>query len=101
MHWYNWSVAELQFYLGLFRRFNKPIWLTEFACAYGRDTCAAGQEGYLRAAVPLLEADAHVFRYAWFSGGELAGARLLESAHRYADSVAKGVVFGHTCTHLR
>ncbi len=79
VHWYNCSVTELQFYLGLFRRFNKPIWLTEFACAYGGDTSAAGQEGYMRAAVPLLEADAHVFRYAWFSGGgELAGARLLE-----------------------
>jgi hypothetical protein len=80
LHWYNCSVPELKFFLGQFRRFNRPIWLTEFACAYGGDTSVAGQEAYLRAAVPVLEADERVFRYAWFSGSEqLPASRLVEA----------------------
>jgi hypothetical protein len=79
VHWYNCSVPELQFYLNQFKRFGKPVWLTEFACGYGGDTSEAGQEQYMRAAVPLLEADTNVHRYAWFSGGgELPEARLLD-----------------------
>lgn len=78
VHWYNCAVPELQFYLGQFRKFNKPIWLTEFACAYGGDTSVAAQESYIRAAIPVLEADTHVHRYAWFSGDPLPNARLLE-----------------------
>lgn len=78
VHWYNCAVPELQFYLGQFRKFNKPIWLTEFACAYGGDTSVAGQESYMRAAIPVLEADTRVHRYAWFSGDPLPTARLLE-----------------------
>ncbi len=79
VHWYNCTASELQFYLGQFRRFNKLIWLTEFACAYGGDTSVAGQEAYMRAAVPILEADGHVQRYAWFSGDPMPSAKLLEN----------------------
>jgi hypothetical protein len=78
VHWYNCAAPELQFYLGQFRKFNRPIWLTEFACAYGGDTSVAGQEAYMRAAIPVLEADTRVHKYAWFSGDPLPTARLLE-----------------------
>ncbi len=53
------------------------IWLTEFACAYGGDTSAAGQEQYMRQAVPILENDPDVYRYAWFSGPSIAAAQLI------------------------
>lgn len=77
VHWYNCDTDSLKWYLGEFKRFGRPIWLTEFACAYGGDTSAAGQEAYMRAAIPVLEADPDVFRYAWFSADPIPEARLL------------------------
>lgn len=77
VHWYNCDGGSLQWYLGEFKQFGRPIWLTEFACAYGGDTSAAGQEQYLREAVPILEADPDVYRYAWFSGAPIPEAQLL------------------------
>jgi hypothetical protein len=80
VHWYNCDGDSLRWYLGQFKQFGKPIWLTEFACAYGGDTSAAGQERYMREAVPILEQDADVYRYAWFSGPSIASAQLLDAA---------------------
>jgi hypothetical protein len=77
VHWYNCDTDSLEWYLSEFKKFNRPIWLTEFACAYGGDTSAAGQEEYMRAAIPVLEADPDVFRYAWFSASPIPEARLL------------------------
>jgi hypothetical protein len=78
VHWYNCDGDSLQWYLGEFKRFGRPIWLTEFACAYGGDSSVTGQEQYMREAIPLLEDDADVFRYAWFSADAIAEARLIE-----------------------
>jgi len=80
VHWYNCDTDSLKWYLGQFEQFGRPIWLTEFACAYGGDTSVAGQEAYMRAAVPVLEADAHVFRYAWFSADPIPEARLFDGS---------------------
>lgn len=79
VHWYNCDGASLQQYLDLFKQFNRPIWLTELACAYGGDTSLAGQEKYMREAIPILEARADVFRYAWFSADPIPNARLLNA----------------------
>ena len=79
VHWYNCDGASLKSYLDMFKQFNKPIWLTEFACAYGGDTSPAGQEKYMREAIPILEARADVFRYSWFSGDPIPNARLLNA----------------------
>jgi O-glycosyl hydrolase len=69
VHWYNCDLPSLQSYIGKFAKYGKPIWLTEFACAYGGgDTSAAGQLKYMNAAVPWLESAANVQRYAWFMG---------------------------------
>ena len=38
---------------------------------------AEEQEAYMRAAVPYLEANPHVFRYAWFSADPIPEARLV------------------------
>jgi hypothetical protein len=77
VHWYNCDGESLQWYLDQFKAFGKPIWLTEFACGFGGDTSAAGQEAYMRVAVPILEADPAIHRYAWFSGDPIPGARLV------------------------
>jgi hypothetical protein len=57
-------------YLLPFARYGKPLWITEIACldGPGDPTQAATQEAYMRAAVPLLEQDPRVERYAWFIG---------------------------------
>lgn len=80
VHWYNCDTDSLQWYLGQFTKFGRPIWLTEFACAYGGDSSPAGQESYMRAAVPVLEAAPNVFRYAWFSAAPIPEARLFDDA---------------------
>ncbi len=77
VHWYNCDGDSLNSYLDLFKQFNRPIWLTEFACAYGGDNSVAGQEKYMREAIPILEARADVFRYSWFSASPIPNARLL------------------------
>jgi hypothetical protein len=85
VHWYNCDLASLRDYLepggGLegFEQFGRPIWLTEFACAFGGDTSPAGQEAYMRAAIPYLESNPHVFRYAWFSADPIPNAKLTNS----------------------
>jgi hypothetical protein len=83
VHWYNCDVASLRDYLEPggslegFEQFGRPIWLTEFACSIGGDTSVAGQEAYMRAALPYLESNAHVFRYSWFSAAPIPNARLI------------------------
>jgi hypothetical protein len=83
VHWYNCDVASLRDYLEPggslegFEQFNRPIWLTEFACSIGGDSSVAGQEAYMRAAIPYLESNPHVFRYSWFSATPIPNARLV------------------------
>jgi hypothetical protein len=80
VHWYNCDTASLTWYLDQFKQFGKPIWLTEFACVYGGDRSPAGQEAYMRKAIPLLDADADIFRYSWFSGDAIAEAKLIDGS---------------------
>lgn len=70
VHWYACDLGALQWYIGLFKKYNKPIWLTEFACGdrpHDQITLALQKE-YMTAAVNYLENEPAVFRYAWFSG---------------------------------
>lgn len=49
-------------------KYGKPLWLTEFACADSTERKnMSGQMQYMAEAVPQLEADPTVARYAWFS----------------------------------
>jgi hypothetical protein len=83
VHWYNCDLPSLKDYLEPngnlegFEQFGKPIWLTEFSC--DGSASAAEQEAYMRAAVPYLEANPHVFRYSWFSAGPIPNAKLMNS----------------------
>lgn len=64
IHGYFSEPGYLPWMVGLFDKFNKPVWVTEFNQSPSANTEAAAQ--YMRAAVPLLENDPRVFRYAWF-----------------------------------
>ena len=58
------KIAEL-------KKYNKPIWLTEFACGDMTPSSAitlAVQQKYLLDAVNYLEKEPAIYRYAWFSG---------------------------------
>lgn len=70
VHWYSCDIDALKWYIGRFKKFNKPIWLTEFACgnAPREYTTLELQKNYMRAAVDYLENEPAVARYAWFSG---------------------------------
>jgi hypothetical protein len=66
IHGYFSEPGYLPWMIGLFDKFNKPVWVTEFNQSPSASADAAAQ--YMRAAVPLLENDPRVFRYAWFLG---------------------------------
>ncbi|MFN8207508.1 MAG: glycosyl hydrolase [Bacteroidales bacterium] len=67
VHNYMGNVSALQWYIGLFKKYGKPIWLTEFASWESTPTVAM-EKSYLIGAVDYLESDTAVFRYAWFTG---------------------------------
>lgn len=70
VHWYACDVSALEWYIGRFKKYAKPIWLTEFACgdmAHNQITLAI-QKNYMAAAVNYLENEPAVARYSWFSG---------------------------------
>jgi Glycosyl hydrolase catalytic core len=73
-HWYACSKDALTSMLTRFESYGRPVWLTEFACLDNADTSEAAQETYMKAAVPVLEADPKVFRYAWFIGRSSPGS---------------------------
>jgi hypothetical protein len=83
VHWYNCDLPSLKDYLEPggnlegFEQFGKPIWLTEFSC--DGSATAAQQETFMRAAIPYLEANPHVFRYSWFSASPIPSAVLMNS----------------------
>lgn len=64
-HIYTCNVTELQVYLDSLKKYNKPIWLSEFACP------ASGQPieveiNFMKQALALLDGDSSIERYAWF-----------------------------------
>ena len=82
VHWYNCDLPSLQAYIegnggGLqgFVQFGKPIWLTEFCCDGSHSV--ADQQTYMKAAVPYLESNPHVYRYSWFSANPIPNAVLM------------------------
>ncbi|HEX4336427.1 MAG TPA: glycoside hydrolase family protein [Polyangiaceae bacterium] len=81
VHWYNCDLPSLKDYLEPggslegFEQFGKPIWLTEFSC--NGSSSEADNEKYMRAAIPYLESNTHVFRYSWFSAGPIPNAKLI------------------------
>ncbi len=66
IHCYMGSANAMKNYLDKFKKYGKPIWLTEFCNWASNNISAEAQAAYMVEAVNLLEADPDVFRYAWF-----------------------------------
>jgi hypothetical protein len=78
-----------------FVQFGKPIWLTEFACDKSRSV--AEQKAFMQAAVPYLEGNANVMRYAWFSAKPIPNAVLTNSDGSLTDLGATYVALPQSC----
>lgn len=87
VHWYNCDLPSLRDYIDGdldsggtfpgFAQFGRPIWLTEFSCPSGSST--ADQKAYMKAAIPYLESNPNVMRYAWFNASNIPSAQLSNS----------------------
>lgn len=51
-----------------YKKYKKPIWLTEFACWDQATITLAMQKDYMMGAIDYLEGDTTIFRYSWFNG---------------------------------
>ncbi len=69
-HWYDYGLASQ---LDRLDKYNKPIWVTEFANWHSQNdgaqiTTLAEQETQMSEMVATCESRSDVFRYAWFTG---------------------------------
>ena len=69
-HWYDYGIDAQ---LNALDKYNKLIWVTEFANWHSQNdgaqiTTLAEQEAQMSTLVPDLESRTDVFRYAWFTG---------------------------------
>ena len=64
IHGYFDNAAALPWLINLFDKYHKPIWLTEFNQSPA--SSMGSQMQFMREAVPILENDSRIFRYAWF-----------------------------------
>lgn len=67
IHSYAPGSAALSNYLDKFRKYNKPLWITEFAPWDPPKPDFEGVVKYMKEAIPILENDPAVFRYSWFA----------------------------------
>jgi Glycosyl hydrolase catalytic core len=68
VHWYACGGDALRSYIAMFKKYGKPIWLTEFSCGDSGTQPVTKQQSYMKEALAYLESDPDIFRYAWFSG---------------------------------
>jgi hypothetical protein len=67
IHSYAPGSAALNSYLDKFRKYNKPLWITEFAPWDPPKPDYEGVVKYMKEAIPILENDPAVYRYSWFA----------------------------------
>jgi Glycosyl hydrolase catalytic core len=101
VHWYNCDLPSLRGYIDGdgnfpgFVQFGKPIWLTEFSC--NGVATVAQQKAYMQAAVPYLESNPNVMRYAWFSAKDIPNALLTNSDGSLTDLGQTYVSLAQSC----
>lgn len=66
VHCYMGSAGAVMNYIDGFRKYGKPIWLTEFCNWVNKNVSADAQMKYMVETINALEAEDAVFRYAWF-----------------------------------
>ncbi len=66
IHCYMGNASSMASYVNRFKKYGKPIWLTEF-CGWEQNiTSVNAQMNYMSEAVNYLECNGNVARYAWF-----------------------------------
>ena len=65
VHLYMSSVSAIKSSIDKYKKYGKPIWLTEF-CAWDGNTTVGSQQEFLFQTLDYLETDPSIFRYAWF-----------------------------------
>ncbi len=72
LHWYG-SGNSIMNYIDDARKYNKPIWVTEFASWDYSNPVANAEEQikYLAGTTNFLERDPDIYRYSWFIGRRL------------------------------
>ncbi len=66
IHCYMSSPSAVQSYINRFRKYNKPIWMTEFCAWEGQLTSPVQQMHYMSDIINYMEHDPMIERYAWF-----------------------------------
>lgn len=85
VHWYGGG-GSITGYIDDARKYNKPIWVTEFAAWDASVTKLDDQKKYLAGTVNFLERDPDVYRYSWFMGRTSQGAGTYPFIDLYAAS---------------
>jgi len=67
IHSYAPGSEALRSYLDKFRKYNKPLWITEFAPWDPPKPDYDGVVKYMKEAIAILENDPAVYRYSWFA----------------------------------
>lgn len=67
IHSYAPGSEALRNYLTKFKKYNKPLWITEFAPWDPPKPDYEGVVQYMKEVIPILENDPDVFRYSWFA----------------------------------
>lgn len=66
-HCYMNFTSSVKWYIEQYKKYGKPIWLTEF-CAWENGVTPQLQKEFMVETVNYLESDPDVYRYAWFIG---------------------------------
>eukprot|EP00929_Paragymnodinium_shiwhaense_P019470 TRINITY_DN1325_c0_g2_i1.p1 TRINITY_DN1325_c0_g2~~TRINITY_DN1325_c0_g2_i1.p1 ORF type:complete len:385 (+),score=84.73 TRINITY_DN1325_c0_g2_i1:74-1228(+) len=102
-HNYNCDMGSMQNYVNGLKKWNKPIWITEIACANnpGGSKDANRQCSYMKQLIPYLMGEPSVAKFAWFSydtsytgQSALYQDGSLTSLGRCYDSLIGGVLSG-------
>ncbi len=66
IHCYMSNPSSLKNYVSKFKKYGKPIWMTEF-CAWEKSISGVkAQMAYMSDVINYMESDPDIFRYAWF-----------------------------------
>lgn len=84
LHWYGGGSSIVN-YIDDARKYNKPLWITEFAAWDSSVKNKQDQIKFLAGAVNYLEREPIVYRYSWFIGRTAAGT----DTYPYIDLYAK------------
>ena len=83
IHFYGNNVDALKTYVEqMWAKYRKPIWITEFAAIGDAKT----NKGFMKQALPWLDAHPHVERYAWYPHSGDALSSWLKGGNALSDS---------------